>query len=62
LDDEALILWQDVLDEIAAGRGNGMPCPHCGHRTLEIHELPDGITKVTCTGCKKFIEGRFAAY
>ena len=60
MDEEALILWQDVLDEIAAGRGDGMSCPHCSHRPLEIERLPERITKVTCTSCKKFIEGRFA--
>lgn len=58
LDDEILILWQDTLDEIVAGRETGLPCPHCGARPLDV-EREGGLTRVSCKACKKYLEGRF---
>jgi hypothetical protein len=64
LDDDDLIAWQDVLDEIAAGRGEGLSCPFCRTGKLEIGANPDGArdskTRIECNRCKKFIEGQFA--
>jgi transcription elongation factor Elf1 len=60
LDEEALLLWQDVLDEIVAGRTNNLSCPHCRHQPLAVVE--DGMrTRVSCSRCGEFIEGRFGA-
>jgi hypothetical protein len=59
LDEEDLIAWQDVLDEIVAGRSAGLACPHCGARPLEVDKLPGGMTRISCRSCRKFIEGRF---
>jgi len=59
VDEEALILWQDVLDMVMNGRPNEIGCPHCGHRPLVIEEI-DQSTRISCSKCKKFIQGRFA--
>ncbi len=53
-----MILWQDVLDMINAGRPDGLICPYCGDSPMTVAEQL-GITKVSCTKCGKFIEGRF---
>lgn len=58
VDEEALIAWQDVLDMVAAGRPNEVGCPFCNHRPLTIEEV-DQSTRISCSKCKKFIQGRF---
>jgi hypothetical protein len=55
-DDEQMILWQDTLDEIMAGRRSGLLCPSCKKGTLQIEEQPRGL-RITCPACKKFLEG-----
>ena len=70
MDEEALIAWQDVLDMVVAGRPNEVGCPFCSHRPLTIEEVEprssafaDSLhgqsTKISCSKCGKFIEGRF---
>ena len=59
MDEEALMLWQDVLDMVMNNRPNEIGCPHCGHRPLVIEEI-EGSTRISCSKCKKFIQGRFA--
>ncbi|HLU68476.1 MAG TPA: hypothetical protein VKZ63_19460 [Kofleriaceae bacterium] len=59
MDEEELIIWQDVLDQVAARRADRLACPHCGHAPLTVEEEPTGLTRITCPGCKRFIEGRF---
>lgn len=59
MDEEALAVWQDVLDMIVAGRPSDLPCPHCGHRPLAVEEV-EGATKISCGKCRKFIQGRFS--
>ena len=54
-----MIAWQDVLDSIAAGRPGDASCPFCGTRPLTIEEV-DFSTRISCSKCKKFIQGRFA--
>lgn len=54
-----MIAWQDVLDLIAAGRPDGLPCPFCKHAPLTIEEI-DFSTRISCPKCKKFVQGRFA--
>jgi hypothetical protein len=58
VDEEALIAWQDVLDMVVAGRPNDAGCPYCNHRPLTIEEV-DSSTKISCSKCGKFIQGRF---
>jgi ribosomal protein S27E len=59
VDEEALVVWQDVLDEIMAGRTANLGCPYCKHRPMTVEEL-EGSTRISCSKCGKFIQGRFA--
>ncbi len=62
MDEEELIVWQDVLDEIAAGRRAGLACPHCGGRPLSVEDDPaTGATRISCPRCQRFLEGRFGS-
>jgi ribosomal protein S27E len=58
LDEEALIVWQDVLDMVVNGRPNEVACPYCNHRPLTIEEIEQS-TRISCSKCGKFIQGRF---
>ena len=58
VDEEALIVWQDVLDMVLNGRPNEVACPHCNHRPLTIEEI-EMSTRISCSKCGKFIQGRF---
>lgn len=58
MDEEALMLWQDVLEMVVNKRPNEIGCPHCGHKPLVIEEI-DHTTKISCTKCKQYIQGRF---
>jgi hypothetical protein len=51
VDEEALIAWQDVLDMVVAGRPSEV-----GPLTIEEVE---NTTKISCSKCGKFIQGRF---
>jgi hypothetical protein len=61
MDEEELISWQDVLDEIGAGRPDGQRCPFCREGTLVVEGREEGVhtgrIHVSCPRCKKFIEG-----
>lgn len=54
------MVWADVLDQLAARRGEPMTCPHCSARPLSVEEQPSGVTRVSCPSCSRFIEGRFS--
>ncbi|WP_428268830.1 hypothetical protein [Haliangium sp.] len=62
MDEEAVedlvIVWQDVLDEIAAGRPDNLRCPYCGRTPLKV-ETEGRRTRIGCDGCGKYIEGAF---
>jgi len=58
VDEEELIVWQDVLDQIMAGRPNDLACPYCRHRPMVVEEQ-EWSTKISCSKCGKFIQGRF---
>ena len=58
VDEEALSAWQDVLDMVVAGRPGDASCPFCQHRPLTIEDI-DHSTRISCSKCKKFIQGRF---
>ncbi|MCG8423946.1 MAG: hypothetical protein MJE77_39120 [Proteobacteria bacterium] len=71
MDDEDAIAWQDVLDEIAAGRPGNAACPFCGTAPMKVESMggepmqggvPVGRTRIICTKCGKFIEGTFGGY
>jgi hypothetical protein len=59
LDEEEAIAWQDVLDEIFAGRATTLSCPFCHHTPLKVEETPTMSTRVSCDKCRKYIEGKF---
>jgi len=60
-DDEAAMMWQDALDEIAAGRSRNLRCPYCEKNEISVtHDEQTKRTKVECRGCKRFIEVRLA--
>jgi hypothetical protein len=58
VDEEELIVWQDVLDQIMAGRPGDLACPHCKHRPLTVEDV-EWSTRISCSKCGKFIQGRF---
>jgi len=58
VDEEQLIVWQDVLDQVMAGRPNDLACPYCHTRPMVVEKLAYS-TRISCTKCQKFIEGRF---
>ncbi|MEM9490038.1 MAG: hypothetical protein AAGC55_12900 [Myxococcota bacterium] len=68
---EAAVIWQDVFDEIMAGRAGNILCPACGHRPMTVELLsgelyqggiPHGPTRISCSKCGKYVEGTFGAY
>jgi hypothetical protein len=59
VDEDELIAWQDVLDQVAAGRPGDAACPFCKHRPLTIEDV-DFATRISCSRCNKFIQGKFA--
>ena len=56
-DEEDLIIWQDLLDEVAAGRTSGLVCPFCRGGAVQIEQGERGRVAITCPKCKKYIEG-----
>jgi hypothetical protein len=60
-DEEELAVWADVLDQVAARRAEPISCPHCGVAPLAVEQRASGITRISCTACRRFIEGRFGA-
>ena len=58
MDDDELIVWQDVLDEIAAGRPDNLSCPHCNHTPMRV-ERTNNKTRISCPQCKRYVEGVF---
>ena len=60
MDEEALIAWQDVLETVANKRSTSdVACPYCSHRPLTIEDAEDSTTRISCSKCGKFIQGRF---
>ncbi len=58
-DEEELAVWQDVLDQVMAGRTKGHLCPHCGKGEVAA-EIDEYYLKVSCSKCGKWIEGQLA--
>jgi hypothetical protein len=55
--EEDQMIWQDVLDEVAAGRTAGLSCPFCRKGSIAVEQLPDRM-RLECPACRRFIEGR----
>jgi hypothetical protein len=63
MDEDEVIIWQDVLDSVAAGRVTNLQCPFCqevGKKgEIRVDRQPQR-TRLECASCKRFIEGRMA--
>ncbi len=58
LSEEDMILWQDVLDLVMAGRVSNLMCPFCKTGALKMTRI-ERKTRLECEHCRKFIEGAF---
>ncbi len=62
LDEEEVLIWQDVLDEVVAGRTRSLRCPLCPpNKSGEVQVSKDEVTRRTrlqCNVCRRFIEVR----
>ncbi len=56
--EDDFIYWQDVLDDIAAGRRDKLRCPFCQAGGLRVDQKGAGV-RIECTACRHYIEGRF---
>jgi len=56
--EDDFIYWQDVLDDIAAGRRDKLRCPFCQAAGLRIEQKGPGV-RIDCPACRHYIEGRF---
>jgi hypothetical protein len=59
--EDDFIYWQDVLEDIAAGKLSTLRCPFCQAPGLKVQQTGPGgsMTRVECGACRHFIEGRF---
>jgi hypothetical protein len=57
MSEEDIILWQDLLDLVAAGRGSDLVCPFCKKGKVEVTRR-ERVTRLQCPSCRKFIEGQ----
>ena len=56
-DYDQLVIWQDILDEIMAGRTKGHLCPVCHAAGLDIEKTPAQIF-IKCNECGVTFKGR----
>ena len=57
MNEEDAMVWQDVLDLVAAGRTSELACPFC--RNGRITVTTEGrTTRLECGACRRYIEGR----
>jgi hypothetical protein len=60
-DDETAMMWQDALDEVAAGRARNAHCPYCEKGELAVNfDEQTRRTRVDCKSCKRFIVVKLA--
>lgn len=58
-EEEDALIWQDVLDEVAAGRKQNLLCPFCKKGEISITDDEwQKRTRLECRSCRRFIEGR----
>jgi len=60
MSEDDIIYWQDALESIQAGRTEGLKCPFCQEAALSV-TTGERNTRIECTRCKHFIEGRFSS-
>jgi hypothetical protein len=63
MDEDDVVLWQDLLDSVAAGREKGLQCPFCQEtgKKGEVEVKREAHkTRLECRTCKRFIEGKMA--
>ena len=58
-DYDELSVWQDILDEVLNGHEDGLDCPFCGKKTIEVDTEGPSI-HIKCTSCGRWIEGQNA--
>ncbi len=59
-EDEAMLMWQDVLDLVAAGKTN-LVCPFCKKGQIQVKPVEGTkMTRLECAACRQFVQGRFA--
>ena len=54
---DELSLWQDILDQLYAGRTTGHKCPYCKDGNLDC-EADEFHIFAKCLSCGKYFEGR----
>ena len=57
MDEEAAMVWQEVLDEVAAGRERNLRCPFCQKGEVAVDRTEQRM-RLECRACKRYIEGR----
>jgi ribosomal protein S27AE len=57
-DEDDIIYWQDALEEVHAGRQNGLKCPFCYEGVIAVTR-DERKTRLECQKCHHYIEGRF---
>jgi hypothetical protein len=59
--EDDIIYWQDVLENVQAGRTAGLKCPFCYHGSIQVSKR-ERVTTVQCenASCRHYIEGRFS--
>lgn len=60
MDEEAAMIWQDVLDEVAAGREQNLRCPFCDKGQVTVDRNEQRV-RLECGACRRYIEGRMAS-
>ncbi|MBQ1267795.1 MAG: hypothetical protein IIY06_13775 [Proteobacteria bacterium] len=58
-DYDELADWQDILDDVVCGRTDGLVCPFCGKKAIEVNTEGPSI-EIKCTECGRWIEGQNA--
>ena len=56
-DYDELSVWQDVLDDVMNGHVDGLICPFCEKKAIEV-DLDGPSISVKCTECGHWIEGQ----
>jgi transcription elongation factor Elf1 len=60
VDEEAELLWQDVLDAVSAGRERNLRCPFCQKGEISVDRNEQRM-RLECRACRRFIEGRMTS-
>jgi hypothetical protein len=57
--EDDFIYWQDALELVQSGRPNEIKCPFCHDGDVKVTQR-ERTTRLQCTRCGQFIEGRFS--